>query len=158
MITFLKKIHDALDNDPNSEVIAFYTDFSKTFDKVPHFELLKKVASIGVGGCLLQVLIDYLSNRKQFVRIDNTCSRRYEWSASGLTTRTAPVLHLHQRLTRRAEVLRPIHFRRRPENPRYWKRSLDHPGRPRQHCNVGQVKQDGAGTGQMCSDNISREK
>ena len=74
MITFLKKIHDALDNDPNSEVIAFYTDFSKAFDKVPRFELLKTVANFGVGGCLLQVLMDYLSNQKQFVRIDNTCS------------------------------------------------------------------------------------
>ena len=73
-ITFLKKIHDALNNDPNSEVIAFYTDFSKAFDKVPHFELLKKVANIGVGGCLLQVLMDYLSDRKHFARIDNTCS------------------------------------------------------------------------------------
>ena len=74
MITSLKKIHDALDNDPNSEVIAFYTDFSKAFDKVPHFELLKRVANIGVGGCLLQVLMDYLSNRKQFVRVNKTCS------------------------------------------------------------------------------------
>ena len=46
MIIFLKKIQDALDNDPNSEVIAFYTNFSKAFDKVPHFELLKKVANI----------------------------------------------------------------------------------------------------------------
>ena len=72
-ITFLKKIRDALDNDPNSELIAFYTDFSKAFDKVPHFKLLKKVANIGVGRCLLQVLMDYLSNRKQFVRVDNTC-------------------------------------------------------------------------------------
>ena len=73
LITFLRKVHYALDNDPNSEVIAFYTDFSKAFDNVPHFELLKKVANIEVVGCLLQFLMDYLSNRKQFVRIDNTC-------------------------------------------------------------------------------------
>ena len=73
MNTFLKKIHDALDNDPNSEFIALCTEFLKAFDKVPHFKLLKKVANIGVGGCLLQVLMDYLSNRKQFVRINNTC-------------------------------------------------------------------------------------
>ena len=42
LITFLKKIHDALDNNPNSEVFAFYTDFSRAFDKVSHFELLNK--------------------------------------------------------------------------------------------------------------------
>ena len=74
MITFLKKIHDELDNDPKSEVIAFYTDFSEAFDKVPRFELLKTVANIGLGGCLLQILMDYLSNRKQFARINNICS------------------------------------------------------------------------------------
>ena len=58
MITFLINFHDALDNDPNSEVIAFYTDFLKAFEKLPHFELLKKVAIIGVGECLLQILMD----------------------------------------------------------------------------------------------------
>ena len=41
MITFLKKIHDTLDDNPNSEVIAFYTEFSKAFDKAPHFYLKK---------------------------------------------------------------------------------------------------------------------
>ena len=82
------------------------------------------------------------------------CSRRYLWSASGLTTRPAPVLYLHQRLAQRAEVHRSIHLCRWPDNPRDWKRSLDHPGRPR-ISNVDQIKQDGAGTGQMCSDNIS---
>ena len=55
-------------------MVTFYTDFSKAFDKVPHRELLKKVANIGVGGCFLDVLADYLTNRKQFVRVDNTCS------------------------------------------------------------------------------------
>ena len=36
MFSFLKKIHEALDSDPNSEIVAFYNDFSKAFDKVPH--------------------------------------------------------------------------------------------------------------------------
>ena len=71
MLSFLKKIHKALDSDPNSEIVAFYTDFSKAFDKVPQYELIQKVAQIGVGGCLLKILINYLENRKQFVRIDN---------------------------------------------------------------------------------------
>ena len=75
MLSFLKKIHEALDGDPNAEVVAFYTDFSKGFDKVPHYELIQKVAQIGVGGCLLEILINYLENRKQFVRIDNCSSR-----------------------------------------------------------------------------------
>ena len=51
--------------------MAFYTEISKAFDKVRHYELIEKVAQIGVSGCLLEILINYLGNRKQFVRIDN---------------------------------------------------------------------------------------
>ena len=74
MLSFLKSIQDALDNKSSTEIVAFYTDFSKAFDKVPHFELVQKVANIGEGGCLLEIIIDYLDNRKQFVRVDNTRS------------------------------------------------------------------------------------
>ena len=35
----------------------------------------KKSPQIGIGGCLLEILINYLENRKQFVRIDNCSSR-----------------------------------------------------------------------------------
>ena len=42
MLSFLKSIHDALDNESSTETVAFYTDFSKAFDKVPHFELVQK--------------------------------------------------------------------------------------------------------------------
>ena len=41
---------------------GFFTDFSMAFDKVPHFELIEKVALIRVGACLLEVLIYYLRN------------------------------------------------------------------------------------------------
>ena len=43
MLLFLKRIYEALDHDPQSEIIAFYTDFSKAFDKVPHYELIQKL-------------------------------------------------------------------------------------------------------------------
>ena len=66
MLSFLKKLHEALDSNPNSEIVAFYSEFSKAFDKVPHYELIQKVAQIGVGGCLLEILNNYLENRKQF--------------------------------------------------------------------------------------------
>ena len=75
MLSFLRKIHEAPDSDPNSEIVAFYTDFSKTSDKVPQYELIQKVAQIGVGWRLLEILINYLENRNQFVRIDNCSSR-----------------------------------------------------------------------------------
>ena len=78
MLSFLKEIYEALDNDSNAEIVAVYTDFAKAFDKVPHFDLLKKVALIGIGGCMLEVLYDYLKNRKQFVRVDNISSKVLE--------------------------------------------------------------------------------
>ena len=78
MLLFLKRIYEALDHDPQSEIIAFYTDFSKAFDKVPHYEFIQKLMDIGVGGCLLEILIDYLSDRRHYVHtrhVDNTSSK-----------------------------------------------------------------------------------
>ena len=74
-LAFLQRIFESLDKYSKDEIIAFYTDFSKAFDKVPHHELLKKIAKTGVGGCLVQVLDDYLKNRKKFVRVDNVRSK-----------------------------------------------------------------------------------
>ena len=47
MLSFLQKFYKALDEDSNSEIAAFYTDFSKAYDKEPHFDLLCKVACSG---------------------------------------------------------------------------------------------------------------
>ena len=73
MLCFLNDVQVALEGNPNS-VYSLYTDFSKAFDKVPHAELLIKVRRIGVGGCVLSLLKDYLCNRKQFVRCDGVRS------------------------------------------------------------------------------------
>ena len=75
MFSFLQKIYKAMDKNTSDNIVTFYSDFSKAFDKVPHIELLIKVGQIGVGGCFLEVLVDYLHNRRQFVRANNTSSR-----------------------------------------------------------------------------------
>ena len=75
MLLFLKKIHEALDKNVQSEVVVFYTDFAKAFNCVPHYELLIKAGQIDIGGCLLEVLYDYLNGREQFVRVDNIKSK-----------------------------------------------------------------------------------
>ena len=74
MPTFLKQICLALEHYYNSEVVAFYTDFSKVFDKLLHFERIKKVAETGIGGGLLEVRINFLGNRRQLFRVDNVGS------------------------------------------------------------------------------------
>ena len=80
MLKFLKDIHEAFDKNSSDTVVAFYTDFAiaKTFDRVPHYKLLKKVSAIGVGGCLLDILCDYLERRTQHVRVGNTISQQLE--------------------------------------------------------------------------------
>ena len=75
MLLFLKRKYEALDRDPHSEINALYFDFSKTFDKLPHYEKIQKLIDIGVGGCLLEILIDYLNDRRQYVRVNNTSSK-----------------------------------------------------------------------------------
>ena len=77
-LSFLKEIYKEIDKNAENHAIAFYTDFSKAFDKVPHYEILKKICNTGVGGCFLEIISDYLSNRKQFVRADNFSSETLE--------------------------------------------------------------------------------
>ena len=76
MLVILKQNHDALDKKSSSEIIAFYNDFSKAFDKVPHLELpSKQIHQIGFGGSIVGVISDYLDQRKQIVRVDKTSSQ-----------------------------------------------------------------------------------
>ena len=70
--------NEAMDKNTSEHIVTFYSDFSKAFDKIPHKELFIKVGQIGVGGCFLEVLVDYLHKRRQFVRADNTSSRILE--------------------------------------------------------------------------------
>ena len=78
MFSFLQKIYEAMDKNTSDNIVSFHSDFSKAFDKVPHKELFIKVGQIGVGGCFLEVFVDYLPNRRQFVRADKTSSRILE--------------------------------------------------------------------------------
>ena len=55
----------------DNEVLAFCTDFSKAFDRVPHFELLKNVSNIGVGVRILEGLFDYLPEKKEYTMVEN---------------------------------------------------------------------------------------
>ena len=74
-ILFLKIFYEALDKNLHDEIMAFYSDFCRAFDRVTHFELLKKVAQIGVGDCFLELLYAYLKDRKEYVRVENAISK-----------------------------------------------------------------------------------
>ena len=55
-------------------VDIIYLDFCKAFDTVPHVRLLKKLEAYGVAGKLLNWIRDFLSNRKQRVRVGDCMS------------------------------------------------------------------------------------
>ena len=54
--------------------MAVYIDFKKAFDKVNHERLIEKLSSLVIGRARLKLLINYLKNRKQTVRINGTIS------------------------------------------------------------------------------------
>ena len=53
--------------DDGLEVRGVFLDISKAFDKVWHEGLIFKLKQNGISGDLLQILSDFLSNRKQRV-------------------------------------------------------------------------------------------
>ena len=55
---------------------AAYLDFRKAFDSVPHLRLLTKLKGYGVTGKVLDWVKDFLSNRNQFVCINDKCSEK----------------------------------------------------------------------------------
>ena len=53
---------------------VIYTDFSKAFDLVSHCKLIYKLNCMGVRGLLLKWIENFLSDRKQRVRVNNALS------------------------------------------------------------------------------------
>ena len=50
-------------------------DFSAAYDRVNHHGVLYNLCSVGVGGSVLSVLTQFLSNRSQYVVVDGCCSK-----------------------------------------------------------------------------------
>ena len=51
-----------------------YIDFARAFDSVCHSKLIYKLSMLGISSSLLAVLVSYLDNRTQQVKIKNTLS------------------------------------------------------------------------------------
>ena len=64
----------SLDND--SPIDAAYMDFRKAFDSVPHKRLLNKLKGYNVSGPILSWISSFLSERYQYVKINNSCSNK----------------------------------------------------------------------------------
>jgi hypothetical protein len=60
--------------DVGSECRLIQIDFSAAFDRVNHRGLLYKLQCLGIGGSLLSIITQFLSNRKQAVVVDGSSS------------------------------------------------------------------------------------
>ena len=72
IIDLMQYIYEGLDND--FYVFSIFLDFKKAFDSVDHDVLLSKLYHYGVRGVAHDWFHSYLSNRKQYVTIDDSSS------------------------------------------------------------------------------------
>ena len=66
--------------DHNETPINIYLDLSKAFDTLDHEILMAKLQYYGIHGTPLELVKSYLTNRKQFVEIEDTKSKMLDIS------------------------------------------------------------------------------
>ena len=74
LLLFLDTVYKKFDSEAIKDLSILYLDFAKAFDTLPHNILIQKLYNIGVGGKLIQLISSYLTNRKQYVKINNEVS------------------------------------------------------------------------------------
>ena len=71
---FLQNLIDKV-NNTDSELLITFINYSKAFDTVNHQTLINKLVSLKFGNNFINLIIDYLSDRRQFVLIDDKKSK-----------------------------------------------------------------------------------
>ena len=66
-------LHSALERRQEARIVQ--VDFSAAFDRVNHKGILIKLTSVGVGGSVLSVLTQCISNRSQYIMVDGFRSK-----------------------------------------------------------------------------------
>ena len=66
-------LQSALESRQEAKIVQI--DFSVAFDRVNHQEILYKLSSVGIGGSVLSVLTQFLSNRSQYVLVYGCSSK-----------------------------------------------------------------------------------
>ena len=75
VITFVcaHTLQSALESEQEARIVQI--DFSAAFDRVNHRGIIYKLSSVGIGGSVLSVLTQFLSNRSQYVLVDGCRSK-----------------------------------------------------------------------------------
>ena len=66
-------LQSALESGQEARIVQI--DFRAAFDTVNHEGILYKLSSVGIGGSVLSVLMQFLSNRSQYVLVDGFRSK-----------------------------------------------------------------------------------
>ena len=66
-------LQSALERGQEARIVPI--DFSAVFDRVNHLGILYKIYSVGIGGSVLSILTQFLSNRSQQVMVDGCRSK-----------------------------------------------------------------------------------
>ena len=66
-------LQSALESGQEARIVQI--DFSAAFDRVNHLGILYKLCSVGIGGSVLSILTQFLSNRSQHVLVDGCQSK-----------------------------------------------------------------------------------
>ena len=74
LVDFVNEIHKSFDKYESLETRAVFLDISKAFDKVWHEGLIFKLKQNGVTGSVINLLTNYLTNRKQCVVLNGSSS------------------------------------------------------------------------------------
>ena len=71
--TILLKLRDTIRKamNKNEITLAVMIDYSKAFDTIDHSIMVRKLLNLGFGSSVIKVIVSYLSNRKQFVQVDD---------------------------------------------------------------------------------------
>ena len=74
-------LQSALESGQEAPIVQI--DSSAAFDRVNHLGILYKLCSVGIGGSVLFILTQFLSNRSQQVMVDG-CRSKLDYVVSGV--------------------------------------------------------------------------
>jgi hypothetical protein len=77
VINLLNDVQTNMDKNKDMLIGLLFIDLSKAYDSISHNQLINKLSNVGVKEKALKLLISYLNNRKQCVKLD-TCFSNFE--------------------------------------------------------------------------------